>query len=174
MISLGIDLSTSKTGLVLLQASLGVPKVLAEKLIVGKGTGMARVRSVITEIMEFIHGNPHDCIVIEGYSLNTKNSASIIPLVEIGGALRLMFHLDGLKWLDPRATELKKFVTGKGNSPKEIVMMNVLKRWGYEAQDNNMADAYGCACVGLAFRNKLQGATLEQRKLVGGLEFKTQ
>ena len=27
------------------------------------------------------------------------------------------------------------FATGKGNSPKEKIMMHVLKRWGHEIRD---------------------------------------
>jgi len=37
---------------------------------------------------------------------------------------------------------LKKYATGKGNSKKQEMMMQVYKRWGVELNDDNAADAY--------------------------------
>ena len=167
--SMGIDLSTSGTGLVLLQASgLAKPDCLFEtELKPSVAAGAARNRFISRHIMEFVHSHKPDKIVIEGYSLNLKNASSVIPLVELGGVLRLMLHLDELKWYDPTAPEVKKFCTGKGNSPKNVVMMNVLKRWGHESKTDNTADAYVCAAIGLATSNQLPGITVEMRALAG-------
>ena len=44
---------------------------------------------------------------------------------------------------------LKKFVTGKGNSKKELMLMKTFKRWGVEFEDNNLCDAYGLARMAL-------------------------
>lgn len=168
--SLGIDLSTSATGLVLLRSDgQGLPTLLLEQEVKGKGTGMSRVNDMVRAIMTLIHHHKPDTIVLEGYSLNTKNASSIIPLVEVGGALRLMMWLDGLAWYDPRASEVKKFATGKGNAPKEKVMMHVLKRFSHESQTNNTADAYVCAAMGLAIWNLLNPVTMEMRSLACGL-----
>ena len=120
--------------------------------------------------MELITERQPDRIVLEGYSLNMKNASSVVPLVELGGLMRFMLHLDGHVWYDPRATEVKKFATGKGNSPKEVVMMHVLKRWGHESKTNNTADAYVCAAMGLAHANRLAGVTLDMRALAGAMK----
>jgi crossover junction endodeoxyribonuclease RuvC len=111
-------------------------------------------------------------IVLEGYSLNMKKAASVIPLIEIGGLLRFLLHIDGLVWYDPTAPEVKKFTTGKGNSPKEVMMMYVLKRWDHVSIDNNTADAYACAAMGLAISNRLPSITAEMRAIVGKLELR--
>lgn len=168
MKSLGIDLSTSATGLVLLQAqSCDHPKVLLEREINCKTKGVLRQKEIVTTIMQTIVDTAPDRIVVEGYSLNMRNASSVIPLVELGGLLRFMLWLDKLSWYDPRASVVKKFATGKGNAPKDVIMMNVLKRWGHESKTNNTADAYVCAAMGLAAFNRLHGITLEQRKLAG-------
>lgn len=44
---------------------------------------------------------------------------------------------------------LKKFVTGKGNSKKEVMLMKTLKKWGVEFEDHNICDAYGLARMAL-------------------------
>jgi len=170
--SMGLDLSANASGVVLLEANgTKVPCCVLEKEIVPKKlAGMARVVFVATEIMTLIHEHKPNRICMEGYSLNLKNATSVIPLVEIGGAIRLMMYLDGLTWLDPRAGQVKEFATGKGNSAKDLVMMNVLKRWSHESKSNNTADAYVCAAIGLAHVNKLPGITERMRAIAEELK----
>jgi crossover junction endodeoxyribonuclease RuvC len=170
--SLGIDLSPSATGLVLLEAGDGLtgPQVLEEREIKVKGlAGMARYAAIVTDLMQTIHAHKPGRIVLEGYGLNLKNAASVVPLVELGGLLRFMLHLDGLEWLAPTPGQVKKFVTGAGNAPKDQVMMHVLKRWGHVSKTNNTADAFVCAAIGLAHLGRAIGATKEMAKLAQAL-----
>lgn len=175
MKSLGLDLSTNATGLVVLEPSeTKIPVLIEERTL--KPTpeliGFDKYRETAGIVMETIHHHKPDRIVVEGYSLNTKNTSSLVPLVEIGGLIRFLMNIDELQWLDPRASELKKFVTGKGNTPKSHMMMHVLKRWGHQSKDDNTADAYGCACIGLLHAGKLAGSTLDQRSIVGALKLR--
>jgi Holliday junction resolvasome RuvABC endonuclease subunit len=176
MRALGIDLASGTTGLVVLEGNgTKTPTLVMEQALTFKGklVGVANQKAVVLRIMEVVHHHMPDRIVIEGYSLNMKNAGSVIPLVEIGGLLRFMLNLDGLKWMEPRANELKKFVSGAGNTPKDKIMMHVLKRWGHESIDNNTADAYGLACIGLAHGGALPGITKEMLALVGGLKMRS-
>jgi Holliday junction resolvasome RuvABC endonuclease subunit len=165
MRSLGIDVSTSATGIVLLDSGGGL--VHEQSISFPKLKGIQRSRAIVTEVMQVTSSMmvPDDKIVLEGYSLNMKNAASVIPLVEIGALLRFMLQLDGLGWYDPRAGELKEFVTGKGNSPKSVIMMWVLKRWGHTSIDDNTADAYGCAMMGLTKFEQMPGMTKRQKEI---------
>ena len=79
---------------------------------------------------------------MEGYSLNMKHASSVIPSGRARRAAALHAAPGRVQAGTTRArTEVKKFVTGKGNSPKEVVMMHVLKRWGHTSMTNNTADA---------------------------------
>lgn len=170
--SLGIDLSATATGLVLLrETGTPIPEVLLEEEIVPKNiTGVTRSKFIVTRIMELIHEHHPDKIVVEGYSLNFKNRTSVIPLVELGGLLRFMLHLDGFSWFDPRATEVKKFAAGQAkNISKDQIMMWVLKRWDHMSKTNNTADAFVLAALGLAHANRLPGINMEMRKVAGAL-----
>ncbi len=169
-LSLGIDLSVNATGLVLLDGRAEGPHCLIEQEIKLAGEGIDRKRRIVMEIMETVEAWAPDRIVVEGYSLG-KNMSSTVPLVEIGAILRLSLFLDKHRWLDPNASQVKKFATGKGNSPKDVVMMHVLKRWGHQSKTNNTADAYVCAAIGLAHANRLTGATIEQRAIAGAVRF---
>ena len=174
MTSLGIDLSTKATGLVLLEEVPGAqPKVLIEAEVISPKKGWAQKSEIARCVMEVVLSRMPDKIVLEGYSLNLQHASSVVPLVELGGLLRFMLFIDGFKWFDPRASEVKKFVTGKGNSPKDQVMMHVLKRWGHTSKSNNTADAFVCAAMGLAHANRLAGVTVDMRAIVGKLGLTT-
>ena len=171
-LSLGIDLSVNATGLVLLDGRDTGPHALIEEEVKAPGEGIARKLAIVEKIMETVEDSAPDRIVIEGYSLG-KNMSSTVPLVEIGTILRLSLYREKLQWLDPNAPQVKKFASGKGNSPKDVVMMHVLKRWGHESKTNNTADAFVCAAIGLAHANRLAKATLEQRAIAGAVKFNT-
>jgi crossover junction endodeoxyribonuclease RuvC len=169
--SLGIDPSTVATGVVMLEESgTRLPTVLWQDEIKVAGAGIQRNATIVSIIMKAILANKPDIIVMEGYSLNMKNAASVIPLVELGGMLRFMLKIEGLKWFDPRAGQLKQFATGKGNSPKDVVMMHVFKRWEFESATNNIGDAYVCAAMGLARAERLPGITLPMKCIVGEMK----
>ena len=169
--SLGLDLSTKATGVVLLrETASGPPLLLLETEIKAATVGWQQKLDIVAQIMAVIDERKPAKIVLEGYSLNLQHSSSVVPLVELGGLLRSMLYCHQLKWFDPRASELKKFATGKGNSPKDVVMMHVLKRWGHESLTNNTADAYVCAAMGLAQANRLDGVTLAMRVIAGQMK----
>jgi crossover junction endodeoxyribonuclease RuvC len=43
--------------------------------------------------------------------------------------------------------QLKKFATGNGNTKKELITKEVLKRWGVDFDDTNLAEAYVLARI---------------------------
>lgn len=168
---IGIDPSATATGVIVLQEN-GTDKpdlIYAHEIKPKNMTGITRARFICQGVMEMIVEHKPDTIVIEGYSLNMRNASSVVPLVELGGLLRFCLQLDGLSWYDPRASELKQFATGKGTSQKDVVMMNVFKRWGYEAPTNNLADAYVLAAMGLAVNNRIKGLNQQMLKIAGNM-----
>lgn len=168
--SLGLDLSATASGLLLLKENgTKEPLVMLEREIKpGTMRGATRMQKIATVVMETIHEHKPDKIVVEGYSLG-KNANSTIPLVEIGGLVRFLMFLDGLSWFDPRASQVKKFATGSGSASKDQVMMWVLKRWGHTSMSNNTADAYTLAAMGLAQANRLPGITQPMRAIAGDM-----
>lgn len=90
-------------------------------------------------------------ICIEGYAPNEKFGR------EMSGETRAVILLSLVGWYglnDPVAypsvvgtLQLKKFVTGKAMSAKDVMLLEVYKRWGVDLKDHNLADAYGLARV---------------------------
>jgi Holliday junction resolvasome RuvABC endonuclease subunit len=49
-------------------------------------------------------------------------------------------------------SSLKLFVTGSGKSDKDQITKEVLRKWGFDAPNNDVADAYGLAKVAQAIQ----------------------
>ena len=172
---MGIDLSSSATGIVVLSDTpdKGPVCLLEYEILISDVTGFKKQRAICQVIMTLIHAWEPERLVLEGYSLNLQNKSSIIPLVELGGLLRFLMHLDGLTWYEVKATQVKKFVAGTGTAKKSQVMMHVLKRWGHESKTDNTADAYVLAAIGLGSANLLKGMTQDQYGIAMNLQART-
>lgn len=75
-------------------------------------------------------------------------------LVHAATALALLEVFDGTTFVKPdlvATNTLKKFVTGNGAARGKGVMVKyVYKKWGYDTDDDNLADAYGLARLAAA------------------------
>jgi Holliday junction resolvasome RuvABC endonuclease subunit len=174
MISMGIDLSSAATGIVVLEDAPKAPACKLEyEVVITDVTGVKKQRAICTTIMTLIHAWKPGKIVVEGYSLNLKNTSSVVPLVELGGLLRFCLHLDGLSWYEPKASQVKKFAAGSGNADKAKMMMHVLKRWGHESKTHNTADGFALAAMGLGSANLLDGMTQDMYAIAMNLPART-
>lgn len=63
--------------------------------------------------------------------------------------IRLMLKKRGINYHIIAPGTLKKFVTGKGNAKKDLILLKVYKKWGVEFDNDNLADAYGLARMAL-------------------------
>ena len=95
-------------------------------------------------------GYIYDVIVyIEGISFGAKGNA-VMQLAGLHYFLRIQLrNRFNLKYDIIPPTTLKKFITCKGNAKKELMLLNVYKRWGVEYKNNNLADAYSLARMAL-------------------------
>lgn len=94
-------------------------------------------------------------VAIEGYAPGAKFNRELLG--ELGGVVRLAVH-DALHEVCPPPlivppSSLKKFATGKGNVPKDNVLLAVYKKWGKEFKSNDLADAYTAARIAYAVDN---------------------
>ena len=85
-------------------------------------------------------------VVIEGYAYARPNQQAAIG--ELGGVIRLALHKWGGDWIVVPPTSLKKFVTGKGNAPKDRVMMDAYKRFEIDVPTTDECEALCLALMG--------------------------
>lgn len=78
---------------------------------------------------------------------------------EVGGVIKLtiLLHFGAKAQGYPvlvTPQQLKKFATGNGNAKKDVLVKEVLKRWGEDFDDTNLAEAYVLARVAHAVDTK--------------------
>lgn len=165
MIYIGLDLST-KTGIAVIKDHAKGHTVSTKLITTKKQTGLERADYIANHCMEIIEAeipfSKHIVasnsdlyrIMIEGYGF--VRTQHIIPLIEVGTVVRYRLFLEGYKYIEIPPTSLKKFVTGKGNVKKEMMLKEVYKRWKIDCDTNDEADAVGLAYFGKALDGKLK------------------
>jgi Holliday junction resolvasome RuvABC endonuclease subunit len=156
---MGLDVSTD-TGVVVLSFDRGhqvwrtaadfeinLPSLPKTATMVQRTQRCLDLRAAVNKAM--IEYKP-TAVAIEGYGY--ANAHSLVTLVEFGASVRSVLLCFGAKTAlyEVAPAALKKFILGKGVGAKEQVMMQVFKKYGYEAPTNNLADAYVLAQMAAA------------------------
>jgi Holliday junction resolvasome RuvABC endonuclease subunit len=105
--------------------------------------GIDRLSDIQAHLIENLVNYSILDVAIEGYAFGSQMANM---LGELGGMVKLTLHDFGIYPLIVPPTNLKKYVTGKGNGiPKSQMLLYVYKKWGVEFTDDNAADAYSLA-----------------------------
>lgn len=152
----GIDLSLTGPGLCVLS---GAPKLTmktgltAEMTLIRLGEklrGPERLSLLTRSIFSWLYARqppkPGDLYVMEGYAYAAQQAHSI---GEIGGCVKSVIWKLGGNLLVVAPMSLKKYVMGRGQGDKNVMMKSVYKRWGFDSDDDNECDAFACAHLGL-------------------------
>jgi len=99
------------------------------------GMKMIRFRNKLKEICE---AESVDIIVYERVA--GQHKSSIIHSSKMVAIIEVFCKDNGLNYAAFSAKEIKQYATGKGNANKEA-MVNAAKKYGYEGDNDNIADA---------------------------------
>lgn len=142
---LGLDMSTV-TGLAVVRRDRII--LHTEVVTFPKLTGCERINAIAGRVLDVYYEHKPDFVVIEDYAVSRFGGSAIVS-ISIGSVLRFLLWQNDITYLEVSPTSLKKFVTGKGNSPKEQMILEVFKRYGYTSKTNDIADAVGLGMFGL-------------------------
>lgn len=93
---------------------------------------------------------PVDLVTMEGYANAMKFGREAAG--ELGWAVKRKIYVATNTYpLIVPPSSLKRFVTGKGNSKKNEMLLGVYKKWGAEFSDDNQADAFALEKFGYAY-----------------------
>ena len=156
----GIDLSLTSTGLCWKKGSeFGVASV--KTVPKNFACDLLRYRHIVDCVMAFI---PEDVslIVIEDFftPANKAQIGSAMKLIGVDHLVRMAMFEAGLPFLIPAPSQLKKFVSGNGNCPKDMICKEVYKRWNVDTKDDDQADAVVGAHLAEAMTIKLRGGDI--------------
>jgi len=150
MKTLGLDLSLTGTGCVLLDNG----KIKTRQLIKSKPLGsrpvdeLERLLLIKRKISSIIAEESPDLAIIEGMAFMAHNTTALTQLAGLNYFVRDELYNADVKFLIVAPTTLKKFLTGKGNCQKDLILLEVYKRYKEEFTDDNLCDAYGLAKIG--------------------------
>ena len=151
--SIGIDLSLVGTGLVVLENGV----ITEQKLIKSKPVGdrpideLGRIRKIVLQIEEIVDKYRPSIAVIENLAFAVRSTTSLTQLAGLSYFVRALLLDYGIPFYLVAPTTLKRFITGKGNSEKDHVILEVYKQYGVDFVDNNIADAIVLAKIGFMF-----------------------
>jgi crossover junction endodeoxyribonuclease RuvC len=159
---IGLDLSLTGTGLVVLDSTGKVHEAMTISSKLRDMERLAYIRGIIGQML-----TKHDprLACLEGYSMGSR-AGQLASIGELGGVVKLLLHRNKYRYAIAAPTQLKKFASGKGNCMKDEIMMHVFKRWGYEAKDNNQSDAYVLARIALGLEGMAEGLTVPMQEVI--------
>lgn len=167
---LGIDPSLTATGLVIYDVANS--DIVAQHLLSSKHHGIRRLIDLRSQFVAFVTAHPVAMMCIEGYAYGMTDGSMLASLGELGGALRMYLEDSNKQYYNVSPGTLKKYVTGKGNSKKQLMLMFTLKNWGVAFEDDNLCDAYGLARIASLMLLDAKGCVLNKTEqlLVKGIK----
>lgn len=153
----GIDASFSGTGVIVINNEF---KIIEQRLI-----GTKRRDSIydieermlyITKALECLLKYKKDIklVLIEGISYGSTGDGAA-QLAALNYFIRIFLLQNEIPYSDVSPSKLKQFVSGKGQSKKNMMLKEVYKRWGEDFDDDNICDAYCLARLAQFNYNKI-------------------
>lgn len=157
----GLDLALNDTGCATAEGvkTISAPKGMA---------GMERLHWLRTNIIEQCAFGPQSLVVMEDLAFS-RNKAGAKENAGLAYLIRYELWTHSVPFLLVAPNTLKKFVTGKGNAEKSLMLLEVFKRFGVSAANDNEADAVGLYYIGLAYAGQWEPTTDAQREVLATL-----
>jgi len=144
MLYVGIDPSMNSTGLVILNydMSIQIQKTISSN---SKDSDELRIKKIGEEIIsEILKLNRQSKVCIEGISFGSSGRG-VAQQAGLNYFICILLNKYDIPYVKCPPTTLKKFVTGKGQCKKELMMLKTYKKWGIEFENSDICDAYGLA-----------------------------
>ncbi|RLA02452.1 MAG: hypothetical protein DRQ42_00610 [Gammaproteobacteria bacterium] len=141
---IGLDPSFTGTGIVRIDAH---GAVIDQNLFStdSKEKVEERLLYIVESVMEHIkHPKLPHTICMEGIAFARKSTYAA-QLGALHYMLRVAMYIEDMNYIVIPPTNLKKFVTGKGNCKKDLMLLKTYRKWGIQFEDDNLCDAYGLA-----------------------------
>jgi len=140
---LALDLSLNSSGYAF--CNLDTDEVEMGVIAPPKMSEMARLDYILNAVKDL--ADKHDLMngqllaVIEGFAFGAKNQAHQLGMLH--GVIRHFLWSAKIDFLLIAPLSNKKWVTGKSMAEKSLILKEIFKRYGFDTDDDNVADALG-------------------------------
>jgi len=144
----GLDPSMRGTGIIVLDQNA---EIIEQKLFSCKDKNGVIEKELINyekEINFITNMVNREAVYMEGPAYQATGQR-ILQMGAIHFLTRVLFFKNNVYFRVIAPGTLKKFVTGKGNTKKDLMLLKTYKKWGVEFEDDNLCDAYGLARMAL-------------------------
>jgi crossover junction endodeoxyribonuclease RuvC len=144
---IGIDPSMTSTGLIILDDDYNI---VVQKNITSdsKLPNEERIKNIGDELIHEIDKITDDKFVcIEGISYGSIGRG-VAQQAALNFYIRILLLKHDILYVICEPSTLKKFVTGKGQCKKDLMLMKTFKKWKVEFENSDVCDAYGLARFG--------------------------
>lgn len=167
---IGLDLSLTGTGVIILKEG----KLDCEQLIKSKPTSdksylaeTRRLMKIRDQIAEIVDAKKPTLAVIEGMAFSIRSTTALTQLSGINYMVREMLIKKDVPFIIVAPTSLKKFITGSGAAKKDVILLEIFKRYGISFSDDNLGDAFILSRCGLALMGEEEEKlTLKQQEVI--------
>lgn len=148
----GLDMSLTGTGVVFLDKN---KNIINQTLITSssKEENTPRLVKISMQILSKIEIFKPNLVILEGPAFGIQKTISMFQLGELAGMTKEKLFILNIPFIIVPPTQLKKFITGKGNAKKDLMLLAVHKKFGVDFEDDNLCDAYALARYGFQFLN---------------------
>ena len=143
---IGIDLSLSGTGVVVLDDD---GQMIENHLIstTPKQTIEERILEISNKIVEIRNRYKLCTFFIEGLSFGSRGQ-KMLELAALHYYVRIDIFCSHHDYHVIPPTKVKKYITGKGNCEKNLMLLKAYKKWNVEFDNDNVCDAFCMAKYG--------------------------
>jgi len=139
----GIDHSMNSTGLIILDID---NNIIVQKNITSnvKLSDEERIKNIGDEILSELLKFPKIECCIEGISY-ASTGRGVVQQASLHCYICILLLKYDIKYVKCPPNSLKKFVTGKGQCKKDLMMLKTFQKWNVEFPNSDLCDAYGLA-----------------------------
>jgi len=141
MITVGLDMSLTSTGFCLLNDELCSAMTIKTKPS-DFNKDLDRLKYIVDETFKNIPENV-DLICVEDYFIPQSRMQfnAAISLISLGTLIRIKLYENKFPFVIIAPTQLKKWILGKGNGQKSLIIREVFKKLNLDVKDDNQADS---------------------------------
>ena len=156
---IGLDLSLTATGITILSKKKRIYSGVIKSKPDGKRPidefvrlqGIVKsIRHTIATYLEKDGKSPH-LVVIENMAFGVRNATALTQLAGLNYLVREMCFQEKWRFILVAPMTLRKFITGSGKSDKNVMLLEIFKHYGESFFNDNEADSFGLAQIGLLF-----------------------